>query len=863
MIFILFIVIFISYGQIFQMGVWKDDNAIFFKLQHINETAGFFGKGLIGEGPYRFSFTPYWFIYKIFGQRNMFPYYLLIFIFYLIAAFAIYKFIEVFISKEAGRVSALLFACGYIASEGFFWLANAMVSDVSIILLCLCMFFYYKFFLKRKLRFYLLALLFYSATAYLTAIRSYYFIGIVILFELFIFAFEKKLKYLSISVIRLVPFLGVFYYFFIYGADARSGLVKDIVQSLLSGKFYIFYGFLTSLTNIVIPDTITAKLFEFEPQVIRFTSIGLPYVFMGTLSLFILGLTFMFIGRKYSKRTILIMSVMMVVWAIISNQIFNVPVINLNPTTNYATFFGGLILIFSIGIFIRMKGASKMKYLFLLFSFYLSIAAYWLYEPLVDINTTHRYLTGAFFVLVCLLAFIYVNTSKKVKLLIILWGLFNLYSAFIYQKGILDNRSYPVESFYTQLKSNLPVIKKGDLLYFDLSDSAARDHFENAISTASMPDETSFAWRYGVDRYDLKIVSSFDDFVKFAGNTDHMYSFFYNNDKLTDTTSQMRSLLSEASNFQNIDFSSNVVGGNLTIDLKSPIPSLTPVEINANLTAKLPDVSRLIFPYTQDSSLRSNVIANNPEKRIDAFRYQEAKSTLLRNMKVTTSSDWMGDVASNLTDGKIETNWRANRLLWGKENTNLVLDLGNIYKIGEFVWVNGFGNSTPTKYSVEISTDGKKWSNAKTVSSDARIDLKDPQIVSFEPQNLRYIRMNFYETLDSDSPQIAEIWTFPSEFDDLNIKDTEQFLANPFGYVPDVDSFNSTIQQLKYAGEVSITGSTSVKVYYDGFPRLYTFTIPAGGTTISELTMKNLQIPGGLIINGLSYKNLNLKEIQK
>src|SRR5258706_6621366 len=237
----LFFITLISYGQMFWMGIWQDDNAIFFKLQHINEAAGFFGKGLIGEGPYRFSFTPYWFIYKIFGEGSTLPYYLLIFVFYFLTVFAIYKLFSKFISLKSGKVASFLFASGLIGSEGFFWLANAMVSDVSIILLYICLYFYYKFNQSRKYLFYFVALFAYWASAYFTSIRSYYFIGIIVLFECIFFLFKKVKRTFLYSLGRLIPFIAVFYYFFIYGADARAGLVRDIVASFINKKFYIIY----------------------------------------------------------------------------------------------------------------------------------------------------------------------------------------------------------------------------------------------------------------------------------------------------------------------------------------------------------------------------------------------------------------------------------------------------------------------------------------------------------------------------------------------------------------------------------------------------------------------------------------------
>src|SRR5260221_8330446 len=520
----LFFITFISYGQMFWMGVWQDDNAIFFKLQHINEAAGFFGRGLVGEGPYRFSFTPYWFIYKIFGEQNTLPYYVLIFVFYFLVVLAIYKFFSKFISVSGGKIASFLFACGLIGSEGFFWLANAMVSDVSIILLCLCLYFYYIFSKKRNLKFYLLAIVFYWTSSYFTLIRSYYFIGIVILFEL-IFLASKK------SILRLIPFAGIFYYFFIYGGDSRTGLLKDIVESFLSKKFYIVYGFFSSLSNIIFQDSITAKFFDWQVSFIKTTSIGFPYVILITLFLSILGIYFLYRRRKNSKKIILFISTIILVWTIFSNAIFNVPIINLNDTSNYAAYLGGVILIYLFVIIFVINSKVRGKYLFILLSFFLSITAYWAYQPLISLNTTHRYLTGTFAIFVGLLAFIFHYSNKKVKALIIFWGVLNLISSFNFQNQILNNRTFPVDNFYTTLRNYLPVIQKGDLLYFDLGDNKSQEYFHDAISTASMPNETSFAWRYGIDRYDFRIISNFNDFIKSIklGNvsSDHLHSFYY------------------------------------------------------------------------------------------------------------------------------------------------------------------------------------------------------------------------------------------------------------------------------------------------------------------------------------------------
>src|SRR5260221_1430877 len=382
-----------------------------------------------------------------------------------------------------------------------------------------------------------------------------------------------------------------------------------------------------------------------------------------------------------------------------------------------------------------------------------------------------------------------------------------------------------------------------------------------------MPNETAFAWRYGIDRYDLKITDNYLDFIDLIKNGnisfDHLHTFYYTKNGLINTTDEMRKLLQSKSFLQKVDFTTDNINDELKINLKTPITSLTPIKIDLTLSGNPPDISKINFPYIHDSSFAGNTIAINTDKRVEAFDYLKVKNNLMKNSKITSSSEWLTDTTNRVLDNNMQTNWRANRLLWGKENTNLILDIGRTYKIGEFVWINGFGNSTPTRYSLDISIDGKNWKNVSAVTNTKRIDSKDPQVITFEAQNTRYIRVNFLETLDSDAPQISEVWVVPSEFSDLNIKETEEFLSNPFGYVGNSASFASTLRNLNYKGEILINGVTHENLFYDGITRTYSFTIPAGGITISQLTIKNLQIPGNVLVKSISYRNLSLDEIEK
>jgi hypothetical protein len=873
----IFLVYSISYGQMLMMGIWKDDNAIFFKLQHIAEPAGFFGKGLIGEGPYRFSFTPYWFVYKIFGQHSLLPYYLLIYLFYFLAIISVYKFVSKFVSPNAGKVAGFLFACGFIASEGFFWLANAMVSDISIILVSFLLFFYWKYFQSRKIINYYFAVIIYWVTCYFVPIRSYYFIGIIFIFELIFLTFTNKLRSILNSFLRLVPFFTVFYWFFIKGGDARTGLLKDILNALSSGKLYISYGFLSSIANVIVSDNITAKFFDFENRITSLTHIGLSYVVIATFGVLILGFYILFRRDKHNKIITIVFGLILTLWYVLAKNIFNVPVLNLNNYSSYVVFLGGAIVVFLLSFYFLIKMEFKKKYIFLLLSLFITIAAYSSYEPLVVFNSTHRYLVGTFFVLVCLFSLFYFISNKKIKIVIIIWGVVNLINSFFYQHQILVTRTFPVNNFFGQLMTYVPKINKGDFLYFDLANNSARNNFSDAISTASMPDETSIAWRYRIDRYDFTIIRDFKDLVNIAekGNIsyDKLHTFFYSNNKLTDTTSDVRKSLWNDLKEETVGYSVVNKDNNLIIKFNNPVYSSTPVLLTMNLKGLVNIPDNISFPYIKDNNMAQNSVAVDTNLRTTAFKYLDSKKNIQNKAKIKTSSEWMADVTSQLNDGDIQTNWRSNRLLWSKENTYLIYDMSKTYSINRFVWINGFGNSTPTDYSIDVSLDGNNWKEIKEVKNNTRIDSKDPQTIEFDKQDARFIRLNIKATLDEDAPQIAEVWPVLTDYKDLPILEAESFLNNPLGYVPDLESFKITIRYLKNTGEVELyylsdndlnfqtSFDSKNNLIYDSKDHKLNFTIIPGGTKISQIMLKNVQIPGDLALDSITYKILDWKEL--
>ena len=87
--------------------------------------------------------------------------------------------------------------------------------------------------------------------------RTHYLIAPIILFEILFLALHKKIKYFYQSALRLLPFLFIFYKYFIQNGDKRSQEVLVFIKALVRGDFSILYGYFASLSNIFVPDWIT------------------------------------------------------------------------------------------------------------------------------------------------------------------------------------------------------------------------------------------------------------------------------------------------------------------------------------------------------------------------------------------------------------------------------------------------------------------------------------------------------------------------------------------------------------------------------------------------------------------------------
>ncbi|MFH1407553.1 MAG: discoidin domain-containing protein [Patescibacteria group bacterium] len=890
---VLLLLVIVSYGQLVFMQTWEDDNALFFKLANIEGPAGYLGAGALGQGVYKYTATPYIPIYALFGN-NAAAYFVLAIIFYFLATLSIYKTFSEILGKRAGKIAGFLYGTGYIASDSFIRLFNTIVTSFSVITMSFFTLFYWRFSKDKKLRWYLLALsIFFLATEFSRA-RTHYLIVIVVVFE-FLFFLKKKQLFLSIrnSLLRLMPFAYIFYRYFVVGADSRSGKLKEFFYALQRGEFYKLYGWFSSITNVVLPSWFTDPLFNLQSILTKLLSISFPYVRLIVLLSFVFSVYLLLKGRKKRKIWTLAFLAILIVWIFISKQIFVSPALNIGEREIFIAFLGGVILL--IGLVVSFIIPVKYRTLYIFFGFWLlvNIGVYSAYNPTMSHNSIHRYLAHSFFALVAILSIFSASLSDKrnklskfVLFSIIFWGLGNLVSGVIYQKNIVETRSNPPKYFYKSLKSYLPEIKRGDVIYFDVAQNAQR-YFRDAFSVAQMPEETAIAWRYGLDRYDLRRVIKLEDLVTLyreGSFTDKdkktiplnkIYTFFYSADGLFDTTEETWDLFENGGREETVFLGKLENKNELIIPLTKSIKSIVPTEIKINLSSTSQYPNELSFPYIMNAQMGRNSIAKTEEYRKLALEYKKTMENIFSRTSVETNSDWQENVYENIIDRNTETFWRAHRILWITQGATLTLDLKKVSQINRFVWVNVWPGSTPTEYIIQISKDGTYWQDVKKVSNFKRIDTKDPQVEDFLPQEARFVRMTITKTLNSDSPGIAEAWVVPIEFSKLDIKETEDFLADPFGYVPDIKSYNNTLSELGFLGTVQVywrsnkSGSFvtdakhTIKAVYDGASRQYKIVLPAGGTEIDSLKLVGSQIPGNLTLTGITAKQLSIKEVSK
>lgn len=851
----IFVVLLISLGQTLFMVPWQDDNALFFKLAHIEEPAGFLGSGIFGERAYKYTALFYYPVYLIFGHNEFF-YFLFGFLMFALGTYAVYKLIEAILDKKTAKFGTFLYACGFIGSESFIRLFNSVVTSISIILVSIFIYCYWNFFKKKKAWWYILSLVVFFLAAEFARARTHYLIIVPILLETFFFAFRKDAKSFAYSLARIIPFVPIFLRYVII-EDYRSGSVVIFIQKLISGKFYQIYGFLASLTNFVLPGWFGLNL--------RISFLMLILVF----------LIWLYRERKDKRLPIALFFTLSLIWKILSARIFITPALTISQSQIFSAFLGGEIVLLSLFAVFFVARKSRSLYLFLLFSVYAGIASYSFYYPLLAYEKINRYFSHPFFYLVLLLSLIFYlarQAGKKksiaVAIIIAAWGASNLVESLVYQRSINIKRSSPVRSFYSQLRELMPEIQPGSALYFDVADDS-KSVFADAFSVAQMPDTTALAWRYGIDRYDFEMFEDSEKLASFLRKSEikgnNIRSFYYSGGILTDTTADLSWQLKKNKTMEEIsvDEIESIFAGESKIEINGlNIVSILPSKVLVDIEAEPLPVSEIKFPFSYGLTEGSYSAEQNHSLAEMFFEYGRFKEKFRKN-EFTASSFWEDRVVENLSDGNEESVWQANRLSWLKESQFITIKTdGEIYD--RLAFINSFSDWTPVQFEISASADGTNWEIIKEFDNKERFKNGELAVFNFDPVSANYFRILFKKTLNDDSPAVSEIWLVPQMFDGIDIYEAEKFLVNPFKFVTDSKNYFDLIEGSLYTGSVELSWTNNKnlawqsspkdvnRVIFDGRRRTYSFVLPAGGTRIDKLMLRIKDFPGKMKIHSIA-----------
>ena len=841
-------IVFLSFGQSLNFDLWQDDNALIFKLQHLQEQAGVFGPGALGLGAYRYIALPYVPIYETFGM-NIPIFYLYALTFYFVAAVSVFL-----LAKQLTKnyfpafLSGSIFAAGFIGSYGILRLFNSIQTSYSIVFVCLFFLFLSQFVRKMDRWNYLASLLMFFISLETAFIRTQYLILPALVF-LILFLDWKKSKSRVTNLFLFAPFILVYNYVFSYSADSRAGLVKDYISNVAAGKFDYFHSFFGTLGNIVIPQPIQVFIFDW----VKVFSLDYTNRLLVLKLMFLLGglvLTNVIL-KKRKAFTRFLFSMVSLLWFAFGLAFFQdseyifTHSIDFDTLGIFSNFIGGLFLIAVAAIALTFTGRNKQVAkisLFLLAWMLSNILAYSTYLPFLPLESINRYLTHSLAAYSILIPLVFYSVNKKFGLLISLVIVFtNLILLINYQKTFVTEKSIPTRNFYNQLDSYLPEIKKDSVIYFDIaSNKEIEQQFKDFFSVGSMPDTTAIAVRYKIDRYDFSMTTDFNEFVFLISSKplDQVFSFFYGETGLTDTSDVIRSNLNKGS--------------------KIYVGDIQNIEVQ-NLSLISPAFLEFSAKVTPQVNLNENC-NNLSQDKSATFDYLLSRDNYYKKVYVKTSSHERYQRPQLLIDENPQTVWRGNRGWWYSHNNEQInIDLGTIQEIGQILWINGYSNSTPTDYNIDVSRDGKTWQTVKSVFGGGKKSngLLVQENISVE--TARYLRLTITKTFDNDAPAIGEIEVVEHGHESINKEDPQEIQSKALcAHNEDEAGFlKGYLIKVGLPGVVSWKSDKSQKnaqkfnFIADGNYHTYRIFLPAGGTRIIDLKIDSNYLPAKILVKSV------------
>ncbi len=635
---------------------------------------------------------------------------------------------------------------------------------------------------------------------------------------------------------RLVPFIAIAYSFgiFSYGKDANESAVvpthiKNLFTIPLSPDF--FAELVRIVGRIVAPQAFIGKTFKIVMTQEHYFVIGFLFLLASFITAFIV---YKKNQIEYFKGILFFMAIMIGGFA--GNLLLLLTFDSNGPINRYLNLsFIGYSGLLSLLIYLLSKRVSKR----------FNVKSSFIYAPLIMV-----------------IVLIFVSLSVD------------------YEKEILRERSTPSKNFFRDLFEYVPKISEKTLFYFDNADyhpTLAR--FGYIMVGAFLPREAVLAVHYKTTLDKIEIKNTFGDLEKelIKNPSQKFYTFYYDQYGLHNTTEEVSNLLEKGG--EKILLHGEKVNSDLfksEIELNSNITSIAPYSLNFSLRINPANYSAFSLPYTEllpkDKVLKKYKNVN--KKRI--FSYLLSRKNYYERTSLNVSGSHVSGMrpAELLIDERVDTYWIADENSYSTGVMPWIeMDLGEEKNIGKLLWVNETPQREPKNFKVLVSSEKSKWREVKILSRKKFQEEKIITVLSLEPQNARFLRLEIKDTIGKITPGLAELEIIEYIYNNVDLQLARRIKTNPFEYIKDQADLTSTYDYLKNDSVLSVktltnkentvsdTYNLTVPVIFDGQFHDYSITAPPRGIKLQKIIFK-LPYPAEMSASDISVEYLPLRNIR-
>lgn len=854
----LFIVVCLSYGQTLGMYFWIDDNALIYKLQHINQDIGFWGTGAIGSGPYRHivnQFVPFYPLFK----TDPTPYYAVGIILYFLTSVCVFFFVKALTAnKNISFAASVIFAAGYIGAESVYGITNSWQTSRGIMMALFAFWLFYKFARSKKIFFYILSVIMFFFSLDTVYVRAPGLIFVIFLFDVLFWPVVLRPKSVFMLFLRQLPFLFIHYHVYLSSLAyvETFGILRLFQSVFIDGKYQLLAILPQDIGNLFIPDTLTSIINTQVAKLIR-----LPEGFyIGSLlsSLMFFALSIFVILKSYKKDLFLTkVLIFSIIWLFFNFFVFYSRESGVTFRTTYRYFHYSLVgvgLFWATSLYLLFKNTKKIKF-------------------------KKVYFLG---IMIIVSVFVSLNIINEYK--------FN------------QKRSIPTRAFFSSFKDEIPKIPKDGVIYFNIANKNEIKNQFGSFFGGMFSEGSNFAINSPDTDYmkDFKFTYNFDDILsRLSSNQttlDKVFTFYYGKNGLVNTTNQVRDLLNEDKILyiepKNISSSTEfkIIGDTFTtqsqtslqngiyfgsdpeITITTQTPSYVPGKVSFNLMARPIPVNT---PY-QSRDTTSNI---DPSIKTKLLNYLLSQSLYRKSAIATSASFWKQEIPSNVLDGRLDTHWRAHRGYWHEYSIRklykpefFLIDLGREINIAAVKWTVYQKTMLPTHYKIFTSTDNSNWQEVKEVTKV--LPLPESTVVNdtFKPIIARFIKVEIYKTYGNEGPAFREFEVVQAGYESLDQDLVEQIRKNPFANITDTPQLNQALNFVLQSAKLRFywvsdadekqdpTKYIELPLMVDGNFHEYNVNLLGSGINWVKFTLTGFNFPTQLNIQNFSIKYASLED---